>query len=117
MFLFYEVPHPLKANECRVSLIAVIDIGLDAEGYESAHATYAQDQFLLKPVLGVATVKIVGDGTVLMSVLIEVGIKQVQSDLAYRCQPDAGLDGTARPGELYCQMVAVGVLDRFHGNM
>ena len=38
VLIFNKVTHSFKSYECRVTLVAVIDVGLDAEGYESAPA-------------------------------------------------------------------------------
>ncbi len=81
------LPDPLQAEEARVPLVGVEDLGLRvagdrAEGAHRAHAADAHQQLLAEPVLGAAAVEPVGHLVQRRLVLLNVGVEQQQRDPA-----------------------------------
>jgi len=83
---------PFQAEEARVPLVGVEDLGLRmagqlAVGAHRAHAAHAQQQFLAQPVLAAAPVQPVGDLPQARIVLFHVGVEQQQRHPAHLRQP------------------------------
>ena len=96
-----ELADPLEAEEARVALVGVEDLGLGGAGdpgvgTEGADAADAEQQLLEQPVLGGAAVQPVGHVAELAGVLLDVGVEQQQRDAADLGDPDAGVQGVAR---------------------
>ena len=70
------------AQERGVSLVHVVDRGLESSGFQSAIATDPQNDLLLEPHLEVAAIKLVGNFAVLRRIVGKVGIQQKQSEPA-----------------------------------
>ena len=60
----HVVAQTLQVAEGCVTFVAVVDIFLDAEFLQQQHTTNTEQDFLLQAVLPVATIEVVGDGTV-----------------------------------------------------
>ena len=86
---------PLEAEEPGVALVGVEDVGFDAERPQRPHATDAEHDLLAQPVVRVAAVEPVGDGDAVGRVALEVGVEQVQRDLADVGAPHPGDRGVA----------------------
>ena len=76
--VLHELADPLQPEEPGVALVGVEHLGVDAERVERAHAADAEEDLLTQPVLGLAAVEPVGDGAQVGSVLLDVGVEQVQ---------------------------------------
>ena len=72
------VAQTLQVAECGVTLVAMIDVFLDAELLQQQHTTDTQQNLLFQTVLPVTTIERVCDGLVEVGVHFIVGIEQVQ---------------------------------------
>ena len=90
-----------------MALVAVIDIGLDAEFVEGEHTAYTQQDLLLDTVLPVATVELVRDLAIPLGVHIVVGIEQVEEDTAHVDLPQIGVYKTVGIGHIDYHRAAV----------
>ena len=72
------VAQTLKVAQCGVSLVAVVDVLLDAESLQSEHTTDTEQYLLLQTVLPVASIERVGDRTVELRVQFVVSIEQIE---------------------------------------
>ena len=77
------VAQALQVAEGSVSLVAVVDIFLDAQLLQQQHTTNTQQNLLLQAVLPVATIQGVGDGLVELRVHLVVGIQQIEAYATY----------------------------------
>ena len=77
-FVLDEVSHALCTDEGSMTLVAVIDILLDAKLVEQHHAADAEQIFLLDAVLPVATIELVGDAAIPLGVAVDVGVEQIE---------------------------------------
>ena len=69
----------LQVAECCVSLVAMIDILLDAKTLQQQHTTDTEQDLLLQTVLPVATIESVGDRLVVLRVEFVVCVEQIQT--------------------------------------
>ena len=69
---------PLKPGERGVSLVAMVDLRIDAEIPEGSDAADAEQELLLQTVLPVAAVEVIGHLTVLRRVRFIVSVKQIE---------------------------------------
>ena len=90
-----ELADPLEAEEPGVALVAVEHLRVDAEGPQRAHAADAEDDLLAQAVVRVAAVEPVGDRDAVGGVALDVGVEQVQGDLADVGAPDPDRDVVA----------------------
>ena len=81
-----------------MALVAVEHLRVDPEGTQRSHAADAEDDLLAQPVVRVTAVQPVGDGDTVGAVAIDVGVEQVQGDLADVGTPDP--DGDVVAGEV-----------------
>ena len=72
------VAQTLKVAEGSVTLVAMVDVFLDAQLLEHEHTTDTEQDLLLQTVLPVATIERVGDGAVKLRVHLVVGVEQVE---------------------------------------
>ena len=100
-----------------MTLVAVIDIGLDAQTLEQQHAADAQQVLLLDAVLPVATIELVGDFAVILAVEVEVGVEQIELDTAHVGLPYVGIDGAAGIRNLMNQLLAILVQNGLDGKL
>ncbi len=101
-----EVTDALYADERGVSLVAVINLLLDAHLGQRADTAHAQQQLLLQTVLPVAAVKVERDLTILLAVGLVIGIEQEQVGTAHLTLPYARRERAARERDLYRHPVA-----------
>ena len=80
MLLLDIVAEALQVAECGMSLVAVVDVLLDAQLLQRQHASDAQQDLLLQAVLPVAAIERVGDGLVELGVHLVVGVEQIELD-------------------------------------
>ena len=78
----HKVYEALNVAQGSVSLIAMIDVLLDAELLQRQNAADAQKDFLLQTILPVAAVKGICDGAVELAIQLIVRIQQVKLDTA-----------------------------------
>ncbi len=64
-----------KPRKGRVSFVHMANCRFDADRFQSAHATYAQDHLLLHAQVGIAVIERVGDVFVLLVVLRDIRVK------------------------------------------
>ena len=89
MLLLDALTQTLQTGEGGVALVVVIDLGMQAQRTQGAHAADAQQELLLQAVLPVATIELVRDLAVLGDVGLVVGVQQVEVGTADRDLPDA----------------------------
>ena len=82
-----QVEQSLQTHESGMTLVAVINIFLDAQLIESEHTTYTQHYLLFETVLYIAAVELMGDRAVPLRVEIVVGIKQIEVDTTHCHSP------------------------------
>ena len=70
----YQVHEALQTHQRCVTLVAVIDILLDAEFLQCQHTSDTQQDLLLDTVLPVAAVELVGDLTIPLAVHLIIGV-------------------------------------------
>ena len=90
-----------------MTLVAVIDILLDAEFLQQQHTTDTKQDLLLQAVLPVTTIQGVGDGLVELRVHLIVGVEQIQLHTAYIHTPDVSIDMVVHIGDIDYQRIAV----------
>ena len=72
------VSQALQVAQSGVSLVAMIDVLLDAQLLEEQHTADAQENLLLEAVLPVTAIKSMGDGLVELGVHLVVGVKKIE---------------------------------------
>ena len=77
----------LEVAESRMSLVAVVDIFLNAELLKSEHTTDTEENLLLETVLPVATIERVSDWAVELRVHFIVSIEEVELHTTHVCSP------------------------------
>ena len=77
------VDKTLEVAESCMTLVAMVDVLLDAELLKCEYTTDAKENLLLQAVLVVATIEGVCDWAVELRVHLIVGIEQVELDTAY----------------------------------
>ena len=87
-----EVGHTLCTDKGSVTLVAVINILLDAKLVEQQHTADAEQVLLLDAVLPVTTIELVSDAAVPLRVAVEVGVEQIELHAAYIYLPYVGID-------------------------
>ena len=101
------VAQALQVAEGSVTLVAVVDILLDAQLLQQQHTADTQQDFLLQTVLPVATIEGVGDGFVKVGVHLVVGIQQIELDTADVDTPHVGMHLIVGIGDVDDHRVAV----------
>ena len=100
-----------------MSLVAMVDVGLDAQSLEQQHAADAQQVLLLDAVLPVATVELVGDLAVIVAVLVDVGVQQIKGHTAHIGLPHVDIDVAAGVRHFMNQLISMLVEDRLDGKL
>ena len=93
-----QLADAFEAEEPGMALVAVEHLRVDPEGAQGPDAADAEDDLLAQPVVRVAAVEAVGDGDAVGRVAVDVGVEQVQGDLADVGAPDP--DGDLVAGEV-----------------
>ena len=96
----YHIADTLDADECSVTLVAVVNLLLDAHLAQSTDTTDTEQDLLLQTVLPIATIEVVGDRTVLIEVQLVVGVEQVEIGTTYLALPNTCSQRTARQSDL-----------------
>ena len=96
----YHIADALDADECSVTLVAVINLLLDAQLAQCADTTDTEQDLLLQTVLPVATIEVVSDRTVLIEVQVVVGVEQVEIGTTYLALPNTCSQRTTRQSDL-----------------
>ncbi len=76
-FLLYVVYQSLEVEQSGMSFVAVVELAVDAELLQHQDTANAEEVFLLDAVFPVASIELMGDGTVEFAVHVEVGVEQV----------------------------------------
>jgi hypothetical protein len=63
-----------------VALVHVVDLGFAAESVEKRYAAESEDSFLAEAVVGVATVKVVGELAIPRVIALDIGVQKVYRD-------------------------------------
>ncbi len=79
---------------------------------DQPNASEAEDHFLFQPVLVIASVQLIGDSTVLLTVFGNVGIQKVKRYAAYINFPGFGSYRPAGKGNFYFYPFALLIPDR-----
>ena len=111
----HVVTQTLQVAECSMTLVAMINIFLDAQSLQQQHATDAKQNLLLKAVLPVATIESVGDRPVELGIHVIVGIEQVELHATDVYSPYKGMHMVIGVRNINDQLVAIFVqlaLDR-----
>ena len=74
--------HPLQDEECRMPLVHVPSGRLESDRMQRAHTADAEHDLLLDASALVSAVKPVGDVAVLCVVVVQIGVEQIQGDVA-----------------------------------
>ncbi len=82
----------LNIAQCSMSLVAVVDVLLDAQLLQSKHTTDTQQNLLLDTVFPVATIERVSDGTVVLAVHFVVSVKQIELHTTYIHTPNVSMN-------------------------
>ena len=90
-----------------MTLVAVVNLCLDAQFLEHEDTANAQHVFLLDAVLPVATIELVGDRAVKVAVLVDVGVEQVQFHASHVHLPDVGIHHASRIRHLEHHLLSV----------
>ena len=98
MIILYIADQPLNVQQGRVTLVAVVEVGLDAQFVQHQDTADAQQVLLFHTVFPVTAVELVGDGAVPLAVRVEVGIEQIEFDTTHVDTPDVGIDDAAGVG-------------------
>ncbi len=106
-----EVDEALDVEESSVTLIAMIDISLDAKLVEESYATHAEDNLLLEAVLPVTAIERVSESAILGIVEWVVSVKEIERDAAYVDAPNLQLNLTAREVDGDVELLSVGSAD------
>ena len=77
MVILHVIYETLEIKECRMSLIAMIKIGLDPKLIKHKHTADTKEIFLFDTVLPVAAIELVGNLAVELRVTVEVSIEQI----------------------------------------
>ena len=101
------VNETLQVEQGGVALVAVVEVGLDAELVEHYDAADAEHVFLLDAVLPVAAVEGVCDLAVPLRVAVEVGVEQVELHAAHVDTPHVRVDDASGVGHLEHHRLAV----------
>ncbi len=78
----------LEVAECSMSLVAMIDVLLDAEFLECQHTADTEQNLLFQTVLPVATIKCMGYWLVKLGVHVVVGVEQIERNTTYINTPN-----------------------------
>ena len=105
--VLYQVNQALQVEQSGMTLVAMVDVGLDAEALEQQHAANAQEVFLLNAVLPVTTIEFVGDFAVIFTVLVDISVKQVEFHASHVHHPHIGIDGTAGIRHLMHELISI----------
>ena len=84
-----EVAYALDADECGMTLVAVVYLLLDTHLHQSTDTTHTQQYLLLQAVLPVATIEVVCNLAILLEVCLIVGIQEVEVCTTYLTLPYA----------------------------
>ncbi len=103
-----EINQTLKVKESSMTFVAVIELRLDAKLLQHQHAADAKHIFLFDAVFPVAAIEFVGDGTVKLTVHVEICVHEIQIHSSYAYLPYMAVDYTA--GERYLQNHRLAVL-------
>ena len=101
------VDEALKVTQGSMTLVAMIELLLDAKLLEHQHATHTEQDLLLQTVLPVTAIKAVGDGLVKLRVHIVVGIKEIELDTSYIDLPDERMNLIVHVRHIHDNLVAV----------
>jgi hypothetical protein len=98
--LVHVLADPFQAEESRMSLVRVEDLGgwrttEVAVGPDGPHAADPEQHLLREPVIGAAAVEPVGHLPLVAAVLLDVGVEEQQRYPADARQPDLGEHRTA----------------------
>ena len=94
-----------------MAFVAVIDVFLYSESLQHEHTADSKKNFLLQPILPVASVESVGDWTVELRVEVVVGIEQIERNTSYIYAPYAGIDVIVHIRHINDERFAVLVVD------
>ena len=100
-----------------MSLVAVINLRIQAESTEGTDTADTEKEFLLESVLPVASVEVICNLTVLVNVCFVVSIKEIEVCSADCHLPDAGCDSTSRECHAGSYPVTILVHDRLSRNL
>ena len=85
------VAQALQVAECGMSLVAMVNVLLDAELLEQKHTANAEKNLLLQAVLPIATIEGMGDGLVELRVHLVVGVEQIQFHATHIHSPNQSM--------------------------
>ena len=111
------VDETLYVDESSVAFVAVINIFLDTQAFEHENTAYAEQILLFHAVFPVATVKLIGDGTVILAVEFQIGIHEVERHSTHIYTPNVGIDNTAGIGYFENNGVTVFIDNLFDGEL
>ena len=117
LFILHVVNETLKIEQSSVTFIAVIKFGFNAKLFEHEHTANAEEILLLDAVFPIATIKLVGDGTVKFAVEIKVSVKQIELHAAYIHTPDVGVDYAAGIRNLKHHGMTIGIHNLLNGKL
>ena len=99
--MVYQVADTLDADEGGVTLVAVVNIVLDAHLAQGTDTTDTEQQLLLQTVLPVTTIEVVGNLTILLEVGLVVRIQEVEVRTTYLAEPYTSRERTTRQSNRY----------------
>ena len=85
------VAQALQVAEGSMTLVAMVNILLDAEFLQQQHTSDAEQNLLFQTVLPVTAIEAVGDGLVEVGVHLIVGIEQIEFHTTHIYTPDIGM--------------------------
>ena len=113
----HVVHQTLQVEQGGVTLVAVIQLCVDAELVEHYDTADTEQILLLDAVLPVAAIQLVGDGTVPFGVLVQVGVEQVELHAPHVHTPYVAVDDAAGEGNFQNHGLAVLVQYRVDGKL
>ena len=113
---FHEVGETLQVGKCGMSLVAVVNILLDAELLQGEDTTDTEEILLLHAVFPVAAVEGVGDAAVVFGVHLVVGVEQIEGNATDIDAPDERM--YREVGERYVDynLIAIGIQHTLDGH-
>ena len=90
-----------------MSLVAVVDVFLDAQTLQCEHTTDTQQNLLLQTVFPVASIELVSNATIELAVQLIICIKQIERDAAYIDTPQVSMNGEVHVRHIDHHMIAI----------
>ena len=110
--LIDEIARTLQDGKCRMSLIQMADLRMDAERAQQPPSAYSEEQLLLEAQLRPAAIQLAGDTAMRRVVGRVVAVEQVESHSADLDLPGAQPDRVSRQRDLQPQPFAVRLAHR-----